>query len=130
MADNRRPSSAPSEEFYKTRMANSANASRKSSMQAGTETPHILCGERALFIFAKDNVIRKVCRTIIEMKVSFDAGELSLCKNVFSALALSVSLLSSIARVERACWLPCQCLLVVKVFAKFFLANLYCFRVN
>ncbi|PFX23935.1 Voltage-dependent calcium channel type A subunit alpha-1 [Stylophora pistillata] len=68
MADNRRPSSVPSEDFYKTRMANSANASRKSSMQAGTEAPNIVCADRSLFIFTKENIIRKVCRAIIESK--------------------------------------------------------------
>ncbi|XP_027058824.1 voltage-dependent N-type calcium channel subunit alpha-1B-like [Pocillopora damicornis] len=68
MADNRRPSSVPSEDFYKTRMANSANASRKSSMQAGTEATNIVCANRSLFIFSKDNIIRKVCRTIVESK--------------------------------------------------------------
>lgn len=71
MADNRRPSSVPSEDYYKTRMANSNNVSRKSSMQAGTESSNILCNDRSLFIFSKDNFIRKICRTIVESKVSF-----------------------------------------------------------
>ncbi|XP_020626974.1 voltage-dependent R-type calcium channel subunit alpha-1E-like isoform X3 [Orbicella faveolata] len=68
MADNRRPSSVPSEDFYKTRMANSSNISRKSSMQAGTETSQIVCADRSLFIFSKENFIRKICRTIVESK--------------------------------------------------------------
>lgn len=75
MADNRRPSSAPSEDFYKTRMANSTNISRKSSIQAGDEPSRLVCADRSLFIFSKENIIRKICRTIVESKVSFDAGE-------------------------------------------------------
>ncbi|KAK2555559.1 Voltage-dependent calcium channel type A subunit alpha-1 [Acropora cervicornis] len=68
MADNRRPSSVPSEDYYKTRMANSNNTSRKSSMQAGGQSPQFICSDRSLFIFSKDNLIRKICRTIVESK--------------------------------------------------------------
>ncbi|KAJ7339584.1 hypothetical protein OS493_005987 [Desmophyllum pertusum] len=68
MADNRRPSSAPSEDFYKTRMANSTNISRKSSIQAGDEPSRLVCADRSLFIFSKENIIRKICRTIVESK--------------------------------------------------------------
>ena len=85
MADNRRPSSVPSEDYYKTRMANSNNTSRKSSMQAGGQSPQFICSDRSLFIFSKDNLIRKICRTIVESKVSFSA----LKENVFRVLALS-----------------------------------------
>lgn len=68
MADNRRPSSVPSEDYYKTRMANSNNTSRKSSMQAGGQSSQFICSDRSLFIFSKDNLIRKICRTIVESK--------------------------------------------------------------
>ncbi|XP_068694848.1 voltage-dependent calcium channel type A subunit alpha-1-like isoform X3 [Montipora foliosa] len=68
MADNRRPSSVPSEDHYKTRMGNSNNTSRKSSMQGGGEPPQIVCSDRSLFIFSKDNIIRKICRAIVESK--------------------------------------------------------------
>ncbi|XP_073242529.1 voltage-dependent calcium channel type A subunit alpha-1-like [Porites lutea] len=67
MADTRRPSSVPSEDFYKTRMANSNN-SRKSSVQAGRGTPQLLCSDRSLFIFSKENIIRRECKRIVESK--------------------------------------------------------------
>lgn len=104
MADNRRPSSVPSEDFYKTRMANSSNISRKSSMQAGTETSQIVCADRSLFIFSKENFIRKICRTIVESKVSFDANETSLYK-MFS-------------QVWRCLWVCCRLLQQLSVRAE------------
>lgn len=118
MADNRRPSSVPSEDYYKTRTNNSNNISRKSSMQAGAESPKIVCADRSLFIFSKDNIIRKICRTIIESKVSFQPARSALVENVFSALALSEFVV--VDSWSWACVLvPCQCIVFVKSKLKF-----------
>lgn len=78
MADmTRRPSSIPSEEYYKARMANSSQraTSRSQSIQGADVPPRTLSGfisaNRALFLLSEENCVRRVCKKIVESKVSF-----------------------------------------------------------
>lgn len=75
MADMRRPSSVPSEDYYtKTRMTNSRTRSASASIQ-GDPAPltlgSIITSNRSLFLLSEGNIIRKVCKKIVESKVSF-----------------------------------------------------------
>ena len=75
MADMRRPSSVPSEDYYtKSRMTNARTRSTSASIQ-GDPTPltlgSIITANRSLFVLSESNLLRKVCKKIVESKVSF-----------------------------------------------------------